>query len=140
MAVCISVQYASHPKENCLYEWPMSDCQMYHITSIYSSTHNLSTMKSDRKYNTTNSSLELVQGSPDSLRSALISCVREVSLWQGGVLRGLKLRPILHCEDVILRLLLLLVLLLLRLLLALPLSEEQVPGWRDGKWGCLDTL
>ena len=84
--------------------------------------------------NTTNSSLKLVQGPPDSLRSALISCVREVPLW------GLKLGSILHCEDAILPFLLLLVLLLLGLLFALLLSEEQVPGWRDGMWGCLDTL
>ena len=84
--------------------------------------------------NTTNSSLKLVQGPPDSLRSALISRVMEAPLW------GLKLGPILHSEDAILPFLLLLVLLLLQLLLALPLSEEQVPGWRDGKWGCLDTL
>ena len=55
--------------------------------------------------------------------------VREDSLWQGGVPRRQGLRPLLHREDVIPRLLLLLVpVLLLRHLLA------------PGKGGCLDTL
>ena len=83
--------------------------------------------------------MKLIQRPLDSVRSALIPCVREVPLWQGGVLRGLKLRAILHCQDAILPFLLLFVLLLLGLLLALPLSKEQVHRGRDGEWGCLDT-